>query len=54
MVETALLFFRSGTNLRLDLCIFDDYEMPGLLIGATRSASCNAQAILYHLPGNGT
>ena len=54
MVEMALLFFRSSTDLSLYLRIADDYEMPGLLIGAARSASRNAQAILDHLPRNRT
>src|SRR5579863_759534 len=49
MVETMLLLFRSCTNLCLYLRIADDYEMPGLLIGAARSASRNVQTILDHL-----
>jgi hypothetical protein len=54
VVEAALLFFRHSKNLSVYLCITDDYKMPGLLIGAARSASRNAQAILDHLPRNGT
>ena len=54
MVEIALLFFRSSTNLRLYLCIADDYEMPGLLIGALGALRATRQAIFDRLPHNRT
>jgi len=47
MVETALLFFRSSTDLSLYLRATDDCEMPGLLIGAAGSASRTGNPRLF-------